>query len=46
MASTTRQDGLQRLLHRVDTTGESVTAGFPHYGDRAAGRWVTSPGGD
>jgi unsaturated chondroitin disaccharide hydrolase len=38
MASTTRPDGLQQLLHRVDTTGESVTAGFPHYGDLALQR--------
>ena len=46
MASTTWQDGLRRLLHRVDATGESATDGFPHYGDPTTGRWTTSPGGD
>ena len=46
MASTTWQDGLQRLLRRVDATGETVTDGFPHYGDPVTGRWVTSPSGD
>jgi hypothetical protein len=43
MASTTWQDGLQRLLRRVDTTGERVTDGFPHYGDPLTGRWTTFP---
>jgi unsaturated chondroitin disaccharide hydrolase len=46
MTSTTWQDGLQRLLRRVDETGEGVTDGFPHYGDPATGQWTTSPGGD
>lgn len=46
MVSTTWQDGLGRLLRRVDATGESVTDGFPHYGDPATGRWTTSPAGD
>jgi hypothetical protein len=46
MASTTWQDGLQWLLRRVEATGERVTDGFPHYGDPATGRSVTSPGGD
>ena len=32
MTSTTWQDALQRLLRRVDETGEHVTDGFPHYG--------------
>jgi hypothetical protein len=33
MTSTTGQDRWQRLLRRVDATGEHVTDGFPHYGD-------------
>ena len=46
MANTTWQDGLRRLLRRVDATGESVTDRFPHYGDPTTGRWTTSSGGD
>ena len=46
MAHTTWQDGLRRLFRRVDTTGESITNGFPHYGDPTTGRWTTAPGGD
>jgi hypothetical protein len=46
MTRTTWQDGLQRLLRRVDATGEHVTNDFPHYGDPVTGRWTTSPGGD
>jgi unsaturated chondroitin disaccharide hydrolase len=46
MANTTWQDGLRRLFRRVDATGESVTGGFPHYGDPTTGQWITSPGRD
>jgi unsaturated chondroitin disaccharide hydrolase len=46
MTNTTWQDGLQRLLRRVDETGERVTDGFPHYGDPVTGQWTTSSGGD
>jgi unsaturated chondroitin disaccharide hydrolase len=37
---------LERLLRRVEVTGSTVTAGFPHYGEPATGRWTTSPAGD
>jgi unsaturated chondroitin disaccharide hydrolase len=46
MSSAMWQEGFWRLLRRVDVTGESVTEGFPHYGDPATGRWTTSPRGD
>jgi hypothetical protein len=46
MTSTTWQDGVHRLLRRVDAPGERVTDGFPHYGNPATGRGATSPGGD
>src|SRR5262249_49923302 len=46
MVSTMWQNGLQRLLCRVDVTGKNIIDGFPHYGDPATGQWTTSPGGD
>src|SRR3989441_9977477 len=37
---------LDRMLGRIDATAAAVKDGFPHYGDPATGRWMTSPGGD
>lgn len=36
----------ERVLRRLETTGTTVTAGFPHYADPATGQWTTSPAGD
>src|SRR5262245_4581034 len=54
MAESIWQTGLERMLRRVDATGETALVGFPHYGDLATGRWPTwaagrwtpSPAGD
>jgi unsaturated chondroitin disaccharide hydrolase len=37
---------LERVLGRVESTGATVTRGFPHYADPATGLWTTSPAGD
>ncbi len=36
----------ERLCRRVETTGTTVTEGFPHYADPVTGRWTLSPAGD
>lgn len=46
MTDAVRGTGLERLLRRIDVTGQSALVGFPHYGDPATGRWTTSPAGD
>jgi unsaturated chondroitin disaccharide hydrolase len=39
-------DAFRRLLGRIETTGSSVSQGFPHHADAVTGRWTTSPAGD
>lgn len=39
-------DALGRMYARIDATGRSVNAGFPHFADSTTGTWTTSPGGD
>lgn len=46
MSETLWRTAWERVLGRVDTTGTSVTAGFPHVADPATGVWTTTPTGD
>jgi unsaturated chondroitin disaccharide hydrolase len=39
-------DAITRIRSRIDRTAQEVGDGFPHYADRATGRWTTTPAGD
>ncbi|MGH8012795.1 MAG: glycoside hydrolase family 88 protein [Candidatus Binataceae bacterium] len=37
---------IANMRARIDITVATVRDGFPHYADRATGKWVTTPAGD
>ncbi|MGH7985372.1 MAG: glycosyl hydrolase [Candidatus Binataceae bacterium] len=37
---------IEKMRARIDHTAETVRDGFPHYTDRASGKWVTTPAAD
>jgi unsaturated chondroitin disaccharide hydrolase len=46
MTSEPWNDGIDRMLTRIQDTVERVTTGFPHWAHPETGQWTTTPDGD